>query len=112
VLAALAHAERRYAHDASTFVLLAQPLGLVERLGEFLGRAVSEPWVEIARLIVAGETAEAARRLDEAGDLSLAAQVRLRSEEDAELAKAVDFFRSVGATRYVTRAEAQLAAMA
>jgi hypothetical protein len=38
--------------------------------------------------------------------------VRLRSQEDGELERAVDFFASVGATRYLTRAEAQLAAMA
>jgi hypothetical protein len=38
--------------------------------------------------------------------------VRLRSHEDRELERAVDFFASVGATRYLRRAEAQLAAMA
>ena len=69
-------------------------------------------WLEMAKLVVAGEVSEAARRLDEAGHRSLGAQVRLRSQDDAELGKAIDFFRSVGATRYLTRGEAQLAAMA
>jgi hypothetical protein len=45
----------------------------------------------MARLLVAGEIAGASRRFDEAG---------------------VEFFRSVGATRYLKRAETQLAAMA
>jgi hypothetical protein len=38
--------------------------------------------------------------------------VRLRSQANDELERAIDFFRSVDATRYVMRAEAQLAAMA
>jgi predicted ATPase/class 3 adenylate cyclase len=102
-----------YSHDTVTFVLLAQSLGLADRLDEeLLGRVRSSPWVEIARLVVAGELTEAARRLDETGDLSLAAQVRLRSPDDGELGKAIEFFASVGATRYLLRAEAQLAALA
>ena len=101
-----------YTPQTISFVLLAEPLGLSDRLGEFLSRVGSGPWLEMARLVAAGEHAEAARRVDEAGYLSLAAQVRLRSQEDRELEKAIDFFSSVGATRYLTRAEAQLAAMA
>jgi hypothetical protein len=109
---ALARADQMYAHYPIIFALLAETLGFADRIDEFVGRGGSEPWVEIARLMVAGETAEAARRLDETGDRTLAAQARLRSQEDGELGKAVDFFTSVGATRYLTRAEAQLAALA
>jgi tetratricopeptide (TPR) repeat protein len=109
---ALAGTDRIYSHNAITFVLLAEDLGLVDRLDELPGRGPVSPWAEIARLVVAGDLTEAARRLDAAGHLTLAAQVRLGSCDDAELAKAVDFFRSVGATRYLARAEAQLAAMA
>jgi hypothetical protein len=61
---------------------------------------------------VAGELGEAARRLDDAGHVSLAAEVRLRTQTDADLEKAIAFYASVGATRYLTRAEAQLAATA
>ena len=104
--------DRTYTPQTVSFVLLAEPLGLSDRLDEFLGRAGRGSWLEIARLVVAGELSEAARRLDEAGHVSLAAQVRLRSHEDGELGKAVDFFASVGATRYLARAEARLAAMA
>jgi class 3 adenylate cyclase/tetratricopeptide (TPR) repeat protein len=113
LLTALGKTDRKiYTPQTISLVLLAEPLGLSDRLGEFLGRVGSGPWLEMARLVVAGEHAEAARRVDEAGYLSLAAQVRLRSQDDGELGKAIDFFASVGATRYLTRAEAQLAAMA
>ena len=94
------------------FVLLVEPLGLSGRLHEFLARFPDGSWLEIARLVAGGDHSEAARRLDEAGHLSLAAQVRLGSQGGGELAKAIDFYASVGATRYVTRAEAQLAAIA
>lgn len=101
-----------YTPQVVSFVVLAETLGLSDLADEFLDRLGSSAWLEIARLVVAGELAEAARRVDESGYLSLGAQVRLRSQEDAELGKAVDFFASVGATRYLLRAEAQLAALA
>jgi tetratricopeptide (TPR) repeat protein len=113
LLTALDKTDRKiYAPQTISVALLAVQLGLSDRLGEFLDRVGSGPWNEMARLVVAGEHAEAARRVDEAGYLSLAAQIRLRSQDDGELGKAIDFFASVGATRYLTRAEAQLAAMA
>jgi class 3 adenylate cyclase/tetratricopeptide (TPR) repeat protein len=103
---------RTYTPQTVSVVLLAEPLGLSDRLDDLLGSAGSGSWLQIARLVAAGELTEAARRLDEAGHLSLGAQVRLGSQEDGELEKAVAFFASVGAARYLTRAEAQLAAMA
>jgi predicted ATPase len=112
LLTALDKTDLMYTPQTVSFVLLAEPLGLSDRLDEFLGRVGSGSWLETAKLVVAGELAEAARRLDDTGYLSLAAQVRLRSHEDRELERAVDFFASVGATRYLRRAEAQLAAMA
>jgi len=112
LMTALDKTDRMYARQTVSYVLLAETLGQADRLDEFLGRVGSGSWLETAKLVVAGEFAEAARRLDVAGDLSLAAQVRLLSEDDGELAKAIDFFASVGATRYLARAEAQLAAMA
>ena len=112
LMTALDRTDRMYARQTVSYVLLAETLGQADRLDEFLGRVGSGSWLETAKLVVAGEFAEAARRLDVAGDLSLAAQVRLLSQDDGELAKAIDFFASVGATRYLARAEAQLAAMA
>jgi class 3 adenylate cyclase/tetratricopeptide (TPR) repeat protein len=112
LLTALDETDQTYTPTTVAFVTLAEPLGLSDHLDEFLGRAGGGVWVETARLVAAGNVAEAARRLDEVGHVSLAAQVRLRSHKDDELSKAIDFFASVGATRYLKRAEAQLAAMA
>ena len=112
LLNALARAEQIHSHETVAFALLAEPLGLSDRLDELLGRVAGGPWCETAKLVVAGDVREAARRLDEMGHLGHAAQARLRARDDRELGKAVDFFASVGATRYLLHAEAQLAAMA
>jgi class 3 adenylate cyclase/tetratricopeptide (TPR) repeat protein len=112
LLTALDITDQMFTPQTVSFALLAEPLGLSGRLDDFLGRADSNVWLEIARLVVAGELAEAALRLDEAGHVSMGARVRLTSEEGGELEKAVDFFTSVGASRYLARAEAQLAALA
>jgi predicted ATPase/class 3 adenylate cyclase len=111
LLTALVETDQTYPHDTIAFALLAEPLGLAERLDELLDRVVSGPWVEVAKLVAASELAEAAQRLDHAGHLTLAAQVRLRSDGAGDLGKAIDFFGPVGATRYLARAESQLAAM-
>jgi predicted ATPase/class 3 adenylate cyclase len=112
LLKGLAESGRIFPHDAVVVALLADPLGLSDRLEEVFDRAGAGPWVDVARLVVAGELGEAARRLDDAGHVSLAAEVRLRTRTDADLEKAIAFFGSVGATRHSSRAEAQLAAMA
>lgn len=101
-----------HSHVTVGFVLLAGQLGLSDLVEKFLDRVGSGPWADIAGLVQAGELSEAARRLDETGYLGLAARARLRSQDDGELVKAIDFFASVGATRYLSLAEAQLAAMA
>jgi predicted ATPase/class 3 adenylate cyclase len=112
LLTALAKGDRAFAHDPIAFALLAERLGVADRLDELFAQAGGGPWADIARLVAVEELAEAARRLDEAGHLSLAADVRLHSQADDELEKAIGFFRSVDATRYLMRAEAQLAALA
>jgi hypothetical protein len=78
-------------------------------------------WHGAALAILDGDYARAADLLDELGIVSLSAEARLnaatafaasgrQAEADAELRPALDFFRSVGATRYVREAEALLAA--
>ena len=78
--------------------MLAEPLGLADRLDEFLGRAAAA-LVRDRQLVVAEEFAEAAR-VSTGRHLSLAADAGF-SQEDGELEKAVDFFAAVGATRYL-----------
>ena len=78
-------------------------------------------WHGAALAILDGDYARAADLLDELGIVSLSAEARLnaatafaasgrQAEADAQLRPALEFFRSVGATRYVREAEALLAA--
>ena len=55
---------------------------------------------------------DAADQLHEIGDQTDEAYARLRSGEPQQVERALDFFRSVGATRYIREAEALLAASA
>ncbi len=85
------------------------------------GAALQTRWVDAARAYVQGELVRAADLLDEIGNLSLEAYVRLRAAEhfttegrtddaERELERALAFYRTVGATRYLRRGEALLAA--
>jgi hypothetical protein len=84
---------------------------------------VATPWVDAARAIADGEFVRAAQALGQMGHASGEADARLRAAEalmeegrraeaDAQLAQALAFYRSVGATVYVQRGEALLAASA
>ena len=78
-------------------------------------------WVEAAERILAGGFHEAAETYETIGALPEAADARLRATErligegrraegEVELATAVTFFRQVGATAFLRRAEALLPA--
>jgi tetratricopeptide (TPR) repeat protein len=80
-------------------------------------------YADVARMIVDGDFVRAADILAEVGDVSGEADVRLhaagalveagrRADADVELHRALAFFRSVGASRYVRQGEALLAATA
>ena len=80
-------------------------------------------WVDAARAYLEGDLARTADLLAEIGHLSDEAYVRLRAAErlvgegrraeaDEQLERALAFYRSVGATRYIQEAEALLAATA
>jgi tetratricopeptide (TPR) repeat protein len=82
-----------------------------------------DPWLDVAGAVARGELESAADRLSDMGARPLEAAVRLRAaavmvaggrraEADAQIARALAFYRSVGATRYVREAEALLAATA
>jgi hypothetical protein len=81
----------------------------------------SSPYHDAAFAVIDGDYVRAADLLDQIGDLTESAEMRLhaartlaaagqRAEADVQLRAALAFFRSVGATRYVREAEALLAA--
>jgi class 3 adenylate cyclase/tetratricopeptide (TPR) repeat protein len=69
-------------------------------------------WSEIATAIADGGFVRAADGLAEIGALAEEAYARLRAGSEGQVRRALDFYRSVGATRYLREGEALLAATA
>lgn len=69
----------------------------------------SNPWAEAGRAYVSGDFQSAADMLGEIGSKPHEAYVRLKSGMEPEVRRALDFYRSVGATRYLAEGEAMLA---
>jgi len=74
--------------------------------------SVRTRWVEAAVLYAAGELAAAADVLAEMGAGPGEAYARLKAGDEVNVRRALDFWRSVGATRYVAQGEELLAASA
>jgi hypothetical protein len=74
--------------------------------------ATESKWNDAALLILDGEFGRAADVFAEIGSLPDAARALLGAGDPESLGKALDFFRSVGATRYVREAESLLTASA
>jgi tetratricopeptide (TPR) repeat protein len=100
--------------------IVAERLGIAERVRALVARASSRPYVRAAALVAEGRYAEAAERLAATGDRITEAAVRrlaaagLRAEgrhaeADEQLQQALAFYRSVGATRFIRASEALLA---
>jgi class 3 adenylate cyclase len=70
------------------------------------------PWGEVGVAVLDGRLSDAAATLHEIGDVANEAYARLQSGEPAQVERALAFYRSVGATRYVEQAEGLLAASA
>ena len=69
-------------------------------------------WLAAARAFARGNHAEAADLFSEIGSRANEAYARLAAGDEANVRRALDFYRSVGARLYVARAEAQLPASA
>ncbi len=106
-----------------TLALHADTLDVAEQLPEVLARLPERPWTRAAAAVVDGDLVRAAEiagesawRVDEAELRLRAAEVLVdagrRPEADVQLQKALAFFRSVGATRYIRDGERLLAATA
>jgi tetratricopeptide (TPR) repeat protein len=98
-------------------------VGRAQAYSVLLSEAIKVPWIEAAAAVCAGEFLHAADLLGEIGYRPGEAYARLRAakqlveegrraEADAELQRALAFWREVGATRYVREGEELLAASA
>jgi class 3 adenylate cyclase/tetratricopeptide (TPR) repeat protein len=109
--------------DSTEIALLFDALG--RRSDAILDAAEARPngpWLQVARAVARGELVYAADRLAELDCATVEAAVRLRAaarlvaerraEADVQLQKALNFYRSVDATRHVREGEALLAATA
>jgi hypothetical protein len=115
----------RYVHALSNAALVdagwvMHDLGLGEEYGPLLDHSSDRPWAEAGSAICSGDFRRAADVLAEIGYRPGEAYARLRAarelveqgkraEADAELNRALAFWREVGATRYVREGEALLA---
>jgi hypothetical protein len=123
-------ATRLLASRIEYWSLLMQFTWLLSGVGEHEGlrRLIEEAdelsrdcaWAQVGKLIADGRPADAADELEAFGDLTDASFARLqaaeqlaeagrRAEADDQLSRALAFFRSVGATRYMREAERLLA---
>ena len=105
------------------FASAARQLGLEQDLLGALAERGQTPWTEAVRAYSQREFAAAAEILQRIGGRPDEAEARLRAAEqlvaegrraeaDEQLRQALDFYRSVGATRYVSECEVLLLASA
>jgi tetratricopeptide (TPR) repeat protein len=105
------------------FAWLVRELAREDELLVVLETAPQVPWVGAAQAILSGQPLRAASLLDEIAFRPGAAYARLRAAEslaregasaaaEAELERALAFYRSVGATRYIEQGEQAMAALA
>jgi tetratricopeptide (TPR) repeat protein len=88
---------------------------IVDRADAFLdvaSGALSTRWLEAASAFARGECLRAAELYREIGSVPNEAYARLAASDEANVRRALQFYRSVGATPYIKRAEALLPASA
>ena len=110
--------------DSYALAWLALTLDREEEVAELLNSdPLDTPWIRAGKAVLAGDLAAGADLLGEIGARTQEAFLRLRAAEqlveegrraeaDEQLNRALAFYRSVGATRYVREGEALLAASA
>jgi tetratricopeptide (TPR) repeat protein len=98
---------------APTLAWLARLYGRESELEPILARERLETlWLEAAKAVLAGDFSGAADVLERIGSPSDAAFYRLQSGAGQDVRAALEFYRGVGATRYVHQGESLLAASA
>jgi hypothetical protein len=93
------------------FASAALRLGLSVELMDALAGYPDSRWLEAVRTYLTSDFAAAAELLALAGDRPDEAEARSRAGDAVNLGRALDFWRSMGATRYVHETESQLAAL-
>jgi len=72
----------------------------------------SSPWVRAARAVASGDLVGGAEILEQTGARTYAAFYRLHAGTEDGVRRALEFYRSVGATHFVREGETMLAASA
>jgi class 3 adenylate cyclase/tetratricopeptide (TPR) repeat protein len=91
-------------------VTAARRLGMGGELTAALGGHPETPWATVARLYASGDFAGAAEILHGTGAKPDEAEARLHAGTGEQVEQALEFYRSVGATRFIREGEALLAA--
>ena len=92
---------------------LSRLLGRDDEVEAFFSReTINSRWLDVGRAVLAGDLHGAAELLAEIDAPTLEAFYRLQSGTEEDVRAALDFYRRVGATRYVREGEAMLAASA
>jgi tetratricopeptide (TPR) repeat protein len=100
------------ASTPSELPVAALSLGRTREISELGTSLPTTRWSEAARTLGDGDFAGAAQIYHEIGFLPHEAYVRLASGQPAQVQRALEFYRSVGATHFVERARALLPASA
>jgi class 3 adenylate cyclase len=98
--------------NPSELAFAAAGLGRADEFLAAVAAARSTRWLEAASAFASGEYVRAAELFREIGSLPNEAYALLTAGGHAEVQRALDFYRRVGATHYIGQAEARLAATA
>ena len=101
-----------YFHTAVNLAWTLHDLGRGDEFDRWAEDLTTPSWRKAGAAIATGDPVTAAAVLGEMGDVADEAYARLRSGLDAEVRRALEFYRSVGAMRYVREGESLLAASA
>jgi len=100
------------AYGCPDLAIVLVDLDRTEELGAVTSLPGQSAWLEAIKVFAVGDYVGAADLYAEIGSLPDEADARLRSGIESEVRRALEFYRSVGAARYVREGEALLAASA
>ncbi len=101
-----------YIYTVVDLAFLLRELDRATEIDAWLEQLRPRPWADAGEAIVTGDLGRAAEILGRMGNVADEAYARLRSGAEADVRRALEFYRSVGATLYVREGESLLAASA